>query len=79
LIGTIFGRFSAKKPNLAAKPTQKPGKERFSCPKCRKTTKSLLRLINHHRNEHEQREARIRRAMKEPMLQHEHLEKMGLA
>lgn len=76
MLSTIFGRFSAKKPNLAAKPTQK---EHFSCPKCHVSTRSLVRLINHHRNEHEQREARIRRAMKEPILQHEHLEKMGLA
>ena len=99
MIGALFGR---KKPNVKL-PVEL---SRFHCPKCLVSTKTLTKLINHHRNEHEQREARIRRVDATPakfpryfaktprrstrvgsdyyvpdgppMLQHEHLEKMGL-
>jgi len=51
---------------------------RHPCPACDARPRSLKRLINHFRNSHyDQDELRIRREMKEPVLQWELLEIMG--
>lgn len=52
--------------------------ERHVCPACSARPRSLKRLINHYRTSHYDRdELRIRREMKEPVLQWEILEIMG--
>lgn len=84
LRGVAHGRFSSKRPNPGNTPKRNPLAEVLNrlphqCSKCHVQTRTLKRLINHHRNEHEMIECRIRRTMRDPVLQHEHLEKLGLA